>query len=56
MTYEQFTAVMRTLKHAMQHIRNERGSGNCQDAIARNRALETLKNAEWHVLTVFKLS
>lgn len=41
---------MRILKHAMNHIRKERGTGNCQDAIARNRALNTLKDAEWRLV------
>lgn len=36
---------MRELKNAMQHIREERGTGNLQDSIARNRTLATLQSS-----------
>lgn len=47
MTYEQFTEAMRILRHAKDALRAERGKGNVQDAIARNRALTVLNDAEF---------
>ena len=50
MTYEAYTEAMRILKQAKEDIRAQRGIGNCQDAIARNRALKALANEEYSLI------
>ena len=47
LTYEQFTTAMQTLKHAKGHLRNQRGTGDCKAAIARNQAIGLLNDVEF---------
>lgn len=50
MTYEEYISAMRTLQHVKKHIKDERGTGNLVDAIARNRTLRTLADAEFSLI------
>jgi hypothetical protein len=47
MTYETFTSAMQTLKDAKNHLRQQRGTGDCQTAIARNQAISLMSDAEF---------
>jgi hypothetical protein len=47
MTYEQFTGAMQTLKHAKNYLRAQRGLGNVQASIERNRAINLMNDAEF---------
>ena len=47
MSYDEFTAMMSTLKHARNYLRAFRGQGDCAAAICRNRAIKLLCDAEY---------
>lgn len=47
MSYEEFTSTMQILKHAKNHLRAQRGTGNCAQAIVRNQSINLLNDAEF---------
>lgn len=47
MTFEEYVSVLQTLKHAKNHLREQRGKGDLKTAIARNQAITLLTNAEF---------
>lgn len=50
LTYEAYTSTMRILKDARNHLRAQRGTGDCAQAIARNQAISLLNDAEWRLI------